>query len=303
MTVDRLAAGGPLQDLHDAGVAFWLDPGPLPAARDPLALGGIATTGIVGVGPSARTWSLRTVARIAERLRPLHAASGGRDGLVELPAPPHVAVAENRAQLTRAANLVVGLPFTRAGLHAAQELVFRGRSIAVGPVLSPSEHRRVAEAYRRGLERRLAAGRPLHGLASIAWVPVGPIDAYAECVLGRRPGWPGSVGTALAELIYLDSFRLPPDRGWRRLWEAGAARPRPAFCRLERRDAAGRLERLVLPGATLALSGEGLRAIAAAPPSAPAEPDETEVRWTLAQAQRDGLRPAALRAALHALPR
>src|SRR4051812_40385951 len=200
--------------LTEQGIAVWLDTVlPVPVAGegpDPW----LAASGITGAGPSlpasrspqadpralwafadadplrslALARSARLVERLARQLAPVHAATAGANGLVGFPAPPDVwadpralvALALRLGRLTEAANVVIGLPFNAAGLLAAEELVLHGGSICIGPVFSPWEYRRAGEAYLRGLERRLAAGGSLEGLASVAWVPVTEIDDHAR---------------------------------------------------------------------------------------------------------------------------
>jgi hypothetical protein len=277
--VDPGAPGG-LRHLTDAGVSVWLDPGCL------AGHGRRFGQHVTGVGPALPAG--RAPARI---------------GVTELPAPPE-AWDEPEALVAlegpaSAPDVVVGLPFTVAGLQAAEELIFRGTSISVWPVCSPREFRRAADAYRLGLERRLAAGRSPAGLRAIAWIPVGAIDGHADAVIGRRcPELVGDVGPALAALLYLESFRLPADPQWIRVREAGAARPCPAFCELDTVPALDALERLALPGAIVSLSPEHLAAAVSGPRPVPAEPDETEAAWVVARACRSGLRLPAMSQAL-----
>src|SRR4029079_5880787 len=97
-------------------------------------------------------------------------------GLAELPAAPDVWEEPEgliaTAGAASAVDAVVALPFTAAGLRAAQELVFRGISTSLWPVCSPRGAGWAGDAYRLGLRRRLAAGHPLAGVRAIAWVPV-----------------------------------------------------------------------------------------------------------------------------------
>ena len=282
-----LAPPGGLRHLTDAGVSVWLDPGRL--ARDDGERGGSGLPGrdVTGVGPALPAGRAR--ARIVTEVPAPPEAWDEPEGLVALAGP------------ASAPDVVLGLPFTVAGLEAAQELVFRGASISVWPVCSPPEFRQAADAYRLGLERRLAAGRSLAGLRAIAWIPVGAIDGQAAAVIGRRcPELVGDVGPALAALIYLESFRMPADPHWRRVREAGAARPCPAFCELDAARTLGTLERLALPGAIVSLSAERLAAVASGPRPVAAEPDETEASWVVTRACRSGLRLPAMSQALRA---
>jgi transaldolase len=320
-----------VRSLIEAGLSVWLDPDARAGDAADDLVSWVAERRIGGVGPTlpparlgvadARALSafadadplqshaLARSARLAERLADLladvHAAGRGSDGLVQFPAPETwhdpsalVALADTLTALTRAANLVIGLPYAQAGLAAARQLVFRGVSVALGPVFTPGEYAAADHAYRRGLEQRLAAGRSLSGVVSLVWTPVGAIDEYATGLLGARTTEPlGGLGATIAQLIYLKSFRAFASPSWTRLRAAGAERPRPAFCDLPPRHAEA-IERLTLPGSVIAL---GRRTIATFdesgwPPLA--EPDETEVDWTVRQAARLGFSTTAVRQAL-----
>lgn len=330
-----MTGGETVRSLSRADVSVWLDPAPVEARAGEDLLSCLAASRATGVGPSlpagppdladrhaastfpdenplrsaALARSARLANRMATHLAPVHAATGGGDGLVQFPAPPDLwddaqALVALAAQLEAAAaaeNLLMGLPYTSAGLVAAAELLFRGVSIAVGPVFSPMEYRRAEQAYQRALERRLDAGRSIAGLVSIVWIPVGVIDAYAAELLGRRPvEFRGGVGATVAELIYLESFSMLSHARWRRLRGAGAAHPRPAFCHLRANGDDDDFKRLVLPGSVLALSAEDIAAVSASARLEPAEPDETEARWAFAEAGRSGLRLGAMSQALRA---
>jgi transaldolase len=257
-----------LRHFAGPGISVWSDPEtPIPD-RDLLA-GGAVT----GVGPSAPARG--QAARLARRLAAVHVASGGTDGLVQVPAGDGS---------PDAANLMPGLPFSAEGLAAVQALAFRGTAVALGPVFTPEEFRLAGDAYRRGLERRLAAGRAPGGPA-VLWLPIAAIDEYAARFID-------GVGAALAVLVYLESFRLRADAGWQPLRAAGASLPRPGFCRVPD----PRLQCLSLPGAILALPPRTLARLGAPLPSS--EPDETEAEWTLRQACERGLDPVAMARAL-----
>ena len=261
-----------LRHLAGPGISLWSDP-ETPFPDGDLLAGGLVT----GVGPSALDHG--QAARLAHRLSSVHAASGGTEGLVQVPAPA-------RGMRPEVANLMLGLPFSAEGLAAAEALASRGRAVAIGPVFTPEELRLAGDAYRCGLERRLAAGAPPGGPA-VLWLPIAAIDGYAAGVID-------GVGAALAVLVYLESFRLRADARWQALRAAGASPPRPGFCRVP----ATRLPGLSLPGAILAVPPRTLASLGAPLPLS--EPDETEAAWTWRQACRRGLDPVAMARALRA---
>jgi len=279
------------EDDTEDPTSVWLDAAP----ADEAMLARIDAGVVTGIGPRAAL-APRAAADLADRLASVHAVSGGCDGFVSVEAS--AAVAGLAAGIP---NVLVTLPFGAAGLDDAEMLVSRGVPVAIGPVLSVAEYALAAERYQAGLRRRLAAGAPVLGQAALTWTPVGAIDAYAGVRLAaaaRRGDLTPLVGEALAQLIYMERFQAFAGLAWRRLRAAGAWPLRCAFCDLP----AERVARLALPGAVLSLDAPTLRGFdAAALPVA--EPDETEARWMLREAERHGLDLRAMRRALRRRPR
>ena len=72
------------------------------------------------------------------------------------------------------------------GFPAIEEMVAEGRHINITLLFSIEAYRRVQEAYLRGLERRVAAGQPVHQVASVASFFVSRIDTEADKRLEAR---------------------------------------------------------------------------------------------------------------------
>jgi hypothetical protein len=257
------------------GVSIWLDASGEPPDRDVRRW--IECGTVTGIGPSGPA-GRRRAARWARWLRDAHERSQGADGLVQADAA------------LAARNSLIALELTPAGLLALERLVAAGRSAAIGPLLSVDDARAAAERHMRGLERRLAAGRPLAGIVSLAWCRVDVVDARADAQLDAAPELRGWVGPALAQLTYAECYRLLAGPRWERLRAAGALRQRPAL----RAANPAQLARLALPGAVVAVDGDAMRVVGQIAPCP--EPDETEAAWVLAEARRAGveLRPAPL---------
>ena len=115
-------------------------------------------------------------------------------------------------------NLFIKIPGTKEGLPAIEEAIFAGVPINVTLLFSREDYTGAAEAYLRGIERRIEAGlNPQVG--SVASVFVSRWDG---AVMGKTPDeWRDRLGIAMAERTY-KSYRdlLDSDR-WQRLANYG----------------------------------------------------------------------------------
>ncbi len=127
-------------------------------------------------------------------LRPVFDEARGADGYVSVEVSPLLAadtagtIQEVRrwAALIARPNLMVKIPATPEGIPAIEEMIAEGRNINITLIFSLEMYRRVIEAYLRGLERRVAAGQPLHQIASVASFFVSRIDTDADKRLEAR---------------------------------------------------------------------------------------------------------------------
>lgn len=134
------------------------------------------------------------ITRTADVLAGAFRSGSGRDGFVSLEVSPDLAhdtaatVAEARRlwKLISRPNLLVKVPGTPAGIPAIETLIAEGISLNVTLLFSRSQVAEVGAAYRRGLERRLAAGGSLEGLHSVASVFVSRLDTAVDKELESR---------------------------------------------------------------------------------------------------------------------
>ena len=104
--------------------------------------------------------------RAADMFRPIHDATQGVDGWVSLEVSPVIVndaarTTEAAARLSAAAarpNLYIKIPGTPAGVEAIEASIFAGVPINVTLLFSCEQYLAAAEAYLRGIERRVAAG-------------------------------------------------------------------------------------------------------------------------------------------------
>jgi transaldolase len=110
--------------------------------------------------------ALEDLTQAADLFRPVHDATGGRDGWVSLELSPLLAhdtagSVKAAVQLHRRAkrpNLFIKIPGTPEGVPAIEEAIFAGVPINVTLLFSREQYLAAAEAYLRGIERRIAAG-------------------------------------------------------------------------------------------------------------------------------------------------
>src|SRR5882757_6893008 len=111
--------------------------------------------------------ALADLRRAADLFRPMFNATNGVDGWVSMEVSPLLAndtrgsieAAVSISQQAARPNLFVKIPGTPAGLAAIEESIFAGIPINVTLLFSREHYLAAAEAYMRGIERRLAAGR------------------------------------------------------------------------------------------------------------------------------------------------
>src|SRR6185369_10772167 len=110
--------------------------------------------------------AIEDLRQAADLFRPIHDATHGIDGWVSLEVSPLLAYdtaksIEAAAHLHAAgarANLFIKIPGTQAGIPAIEESIFAGVPINVTLLFSREQYVAAAEAYMRGIERRIAAG-------------------------------------------------------------------------------------------------------------------------------------------------
>jgi transaldolase len=110
--------------------------------------------------------ALQDLSRAADLFRPVHQRARGVDGWVSLEVSPLLAydtattlkVARELHARAARPNLFIKIPGTPEGLPAIEEAIFAGVPINVTLLFSTAHYRSAAEAWLRGIERRLAAG-------------------------------------------------------------------------------------------------------------------------------------------------
>ncbi|TAM47844.1 MAG: transaldolase [Acidobacteria bacterium] len=171
--------------------------------------------------------ALEDLRQAADLLRPIHDRTNGVDGWVSLEVSPLLAN-DTAATIAAAAklhlqaerpNLFIKIPGTGAGLPAIEEAIFAGVPVNVTLLFSREQYLAAAEAYFRGIERRVAAGlKPdVFSVASLF------ISRWDVAVTGKTPdGLRDQLGIAIAKRTYKAYREVLDSPRWQRLMNAGA---------------------------------------------------------------------------------
>jgi transaldolase len=246
------------QALHDLGQSLWLDNitrdildnGTLRRYVDELSVTGLTSNPTIfdeaigggsaydaGIQKKSRAGlageslfielALEDLRRAADVFRPIWDRTGGTDGWVSMEVSPLLAsdtkaTIESAGQIHKLAdrpNLYVKIPGTPEGMPAIEEAIFSGVPVNVTLLFSREHYLAVAEAYMKGLERRLAAGlKP--DISSVASVFVSRWDrAVADKV---PPELANRLGIAIGLRTYKAHCDLLQTKRWRDLAAAGA---------------------------------------------------------------------------------
>lgn len=246
------------QGLHDMGQSLWLDnitrgllnSGTLKRYIDELSITGLTSNPTIfdqAIKKSADyddairnkmqagkagedlffDLAIEDLSRAADLFRPVHERTATVDGWVSLEVSPLLAYdtastikeAKDLSARGNRPNLFIKIPGTKEGLPAIEESIFAGVSINVTLLFSREQYLAAADAYMRGLERRVAAGLSpdVRSVASVF------ISRWDKAVMGKLPdALRDKLGIAIARRTY-KAYRdvLASDR-WQKLANLGA---------------------------------------------------------------------------------
>jgi transaldolase len=295
-----------LQRLHDAGVSIWLDTlsrdlldgGEFAELVDELAVTGATSNPTIFAkaitGSSSYDEQLRElgsdgvddlrelffdvalddVRRAAAILASVHEDTRGHDGFISFECTPDLAH-DTQGTIAQALdlwrrldmpNVMIKVPATAAGVPAIEALTARGVNVNVTLLFSVERYEQVMEAYLRGLERRVAGGEPIDGIASVASFFVSRVDAKADAVLRGDSSLRGKVAIANAHIAYGRYLSRFAGERWERLLAAGAKAQRPLWASTGTKDPSYSdvlyVEELIAPGVINTMPENTLRAFA-----------------------------------------
>ena len=215
--------------------------------------------------------ALDDLRRAADLFLPAYERTDGVDGFVSMEVSPLLAndalesikaAARIHRQAERS-NLFVKIPGTAEGVSAIEELIFAGVPINVTLLFSCEQYLASAEAYLRGIERRLAAGRDPH-VSSVASLFVSRWD---KAIMKTAPAeLRNRLGIAVAVQTYRAYRELLASPRWRKLAEAGARPQRLLWASTGTKDPEARdtlyMEALAAPDTINTVPEKTLRAFA-----------------------------------------
>jgi len=170
--------------------------------------------------------ALEDLTQAADLFRPTLDATGGVDGWVSLEVSPLLAgdttgTIKAAAQLHARAqrpNLFIKIPGTPAGLPAIEESIFDGVPVNVTLLFSREHYLAAADAYMRGIERRIAAGHDPN-VASVASIFVSRWDVAVRDRVSEE--FRNRLGIAIAMRTYKAYRDLLASARWQKLAAAG----------------------------------------------------------------------------------
>jgi transaldolase len=177
--------------------------------------------------------------------------TAGNDGFVSIEVAPRLAndtdgsihEAERLWEKCARENVMVKIPGTSAGIPAIRRCIADGVNINITLLFSVSRYRDVMEAYLSALEERVAAGRPIERLRSVASFFVSRVDTNVDKKLDRVGGEAaralrGKAAIANARLAYVAFREVFGSGRFARLAERGAALQRPLWASTSTKDPA-----------------------------------------------------------------
>jgi transaldolase len=171
--------------------------------------------------------ALEDITRAADIFRPIHDRTNGTDGWVSLEVSPllahdtasTIAAAKDLHGRAGRPNLFIKIPGTKEGLPAIEEVIAAGIPVNVTLLFSREQYVAAAEAFLRGIERRIAAGLNPH-VGSVASVF---ISRWDTAVAGKVPNQlQNGLGIAIAKRTFKAYRDLLNSDRWQRVYNFGA---------------------------------------------------------------------------------
>jgi transaldolase len=182
---------------------------------------------------------LEDISRAADLLQPVYESTQGVDGYVSLEVSPTLAhytkgtIAEARRlfKVLARPNVMIKVPATVAGIPAIEELIASGININVTLIFNLDHYRSVAEAYLKGLERRLADHGDISKVASVASFFISRVDTAVDQVLTslENKDLQGKIAIANAKIAYHTFRQIFSGPRWEKLAALGAHVQRPLW--------------------------------------------------------------------------
>jgi transaldolase len=290
------------QQLHNAGQSLWIDDitrDMLDSGRLAKMIGELSVTGLTsnptifekaigkgsdydaavealvrkGLSDEALFFelALEDLSRAADQFLPVYKKTAGVDGFVSLEVSPLLAydtqatIAEAKRLHAKAGkpNLFIKIPGTKEGLPAIEAATFAGVPVNVTLLFSAADYLAAAEAYMRGLEKRVEAGLApdVRSVASVF------ISRWDRAIVEQVPDeLKNELGIAIGQHAYRAYRDLIASDRWQRLENSGARPQRLLFASTSSKDKRATdtlyIERLAAPNTVNTMPEDTLRAYA-----------------------------------------
>jgi transaldolase len=202
--------------------------------------------------------SVTDVRKAADIFRPVFEETGGDDGFVSIEVGPHLArdaegsIAEAKRLWSECdrANVMIKIPGTREGIPAIRQCLAEGININITLLFSVAMYREVMEAFLSAMEERVAAGRPVDRIRSVASFFVSRVDTNVDKKLdaiaktgdaaraSRARELRGKLAIANARLAYVAFEEIFRGARFARLASRGVAVQRPLWASTSTKDPA-----------------------------------------------------------------
>ncbi|HYZ29250.1 MAG TPA: transaldolase, partial [Thermoleophilaceae bacterium] len=182
--------------------------------------------------------AVKTVQDACDVLRPVWDEAQGADGFVSIEVEPDIAFDTDKT-LERARfyweavgrpNVMIKIPGTTEGRPAIEQATYEGINVNVTLLFAVEAYAGVADAYIRGLERRMDEGKDMSP-QSVASFFVSRVDTEVDKRLEAlgRTDLQGTAAIANARAAYQRFKQITAEERWQRLAAAGARVQRPLW--------------------------------------------------------------------------
>jgi transaldolase/glucose-6-phosphate isomerase len=201
--------------------------------------------------------TIKDVQDACDILKTVYHQSKGTDGFVSLEVSPYLAhdtegtikEARRLSHEVDRQNCLIKIPGTREGIPATEQMLYEGININVTLLFSIVRYTEVANAHIRAVERRVAEGKPVSNIISMASVFISRIDTLVDQLLAQhitrfqeggsitRPeSLLGKAGIATARLTYQKFKEVFSSKAWKTLEGKGAKIQRPLWASTSNKD-------------------------------------------------------------------
>ena len=183
--------------------------------------------------------------------------SNGLDGYISLEVSPYLAHdtegtmndARRLYKDVNRPNCFIKIPGTKEGVPAIEQMLYEGININITLLFSIASYEAVAYAHIKALERRIAEGKPIDNVASVASFFLSRIDVLTDQLLGhliipekttgntpRPEHLLGKTAIASAKLAYQSFKKIYSGERWQKLADKGARVQRPLWASTSTKD-------------------------------------------------------------------